>query len=408
MNYDQFFSADTGSMMRSPVRDLLSRYDRSRLISFAGGYPDPAVFPAAELAAISADILRENAAEALQYGASEGYLPLRELIAERYLREGVDVTAGEINITTSSQQAIDICTRILTDPGDVILCTIPTYLGALQSFRSFRADVVGVESVETCERTIFRAKEEGKRIKFFYVIPDFQNPSGITMTYDERVHLLEMAVKYDFLILEDTPYREIRYEGEQMPLIKALEQRFYGEKIAKGEAASRVVELGSFSKTFAPGFRLGWTLSPPEIAAKLTLAKQSADLCTPVFNQMVLERYIRSGSYDDNILKVTRYYKEKRDLILGLFEKFMPSGVSWTRPEGGLFLFLTLPEGSDTGELFRLALESYVAFVEGGVFHCNGTGKNTMRINYSFMPREKIEKGVEILAGVIADYLKIR
>ena len=231
-------------------------------------------------------------------------------------------------------------------------------------------------------------KAEGKRIKFLYMIPDFQNPSGESLTLEERKMLVELAARHDFLIVEDSPYRELRYEGEHVPTMYSLDP-------------GRVIHLGSFSKIFAPGFRLGWALADPEILDKIYVCKQSLDLCPPVFDQYVAAEFLRSGRLDANLKKSIALYKGKRDLLLDLLEKHMPEGVTWTHPEGGLFLFLTLPEGFDAVKFYDKALDAGVAYVAGEFFHPDGSGKNTMRMNFSFMSPERITEGVRLLAGLL-------
>jgi len=302
-----------------------------------------------------------------------------------------------VQITSSSQQGIDVCTRVLVDPGDVILTSSPSYLGALQSFRSYRADIRGVaHDADTdafraeYERVIAQAESEGKKIKFLYMIPDFQNPSGESLTLQERRMLVSLAQKHDFLIVEDSPYRELRYEGEPIPTMYSLDP-------------DRVIHLGSFSKIFAPGFRLGWAIAHPDILDKIYVCKQSLDLCPPIFDQYVAAEFLKSGRLDANLKKSIELYRSKRDLLLSQLEEHMPEGITWTHPEGGLFLFLTMPEGFDAVRFYDRALDAGVAYVAGEFFHPDGSGKNTMRMNFSFMSPQKIKEGVELLARLLYD-----
>jgi 2-aminoadipate transaminase len=288
---------------------------------------------------------------------------------------------------------------VLVDPGDVILTSSPSYLGALQSFRSYRADIRGVAHRKNLEEfrkayvdVVEQVKCEGKQVKFLYMIPDFQNPSGESLTLEERQMLVDLAAEYDFLIVEDSPYRELRYEGEPVPTMYSL-------------SPDRVIHLGSFSKIFAPGFRLGWAIAHPEILDKIYVCKQSLDLCPPIFDQYVAAEFLKSGRLDENLSRSIELYKGKRDLLLGLLEKYMPEGVSWTHPEGGLFLFLTMPEGFDAVKFYDTALDAGVAYVAGEFFHPDGSGKNTMRMNFSFMTHERIAEGVRLLAGLLNRYL---
>jgi 2-aminoadipate transaminase len=302
-----------------------------------------------------------------------------------------------VQITSSSQQGIDVCTRVLVNPGDVILTSNPSYLGALQSFCSYRADIRGIAHDEDLdalrrayEEEIARVKADGKEVKFLYMIPDFQNPSGESLTLEERKMLVDLASRHDFLIVEDSPYRELRYEGEHIPTMYSLDP-------------DRVIHLGSFSKIFAPGFRLGWAIAHPELLDKIYVCKQSLDLCPPIFDQYVAAEFLKSGRLDANLVKSIELYKGKRDLLLDLLQKHMPEGVSWTHPEGGLFLFLTMPEGFDAVKFYDVALEAGVAYVAGEFFHPDRSGKNTMRMNFSFMSPEKITEGVQLLAKLLTD-----
>ena len=374
MKYDKFFSEDVGSFMRSPVREIFKKVDLASIFSFAGGYPDAATFPIDDVRRISAQVLEKYGAKALQYGATQGVPELRQVIAQRY-----GVAVENVQITTSSQQGIDVCTRVLADPGDVILTTSPTYLGALQSFKSYRADIRTLEDYDW-----------EKPVKFCYVIPDFQNPSGETMSLAEREALVALAREHDFLIVEDSPYRELRYSGEPQPTLYSL-------------APERTLHLGSFSKVFAPGFRLGWILGPVELLDQIYVCKQSLDLCPPILDQYIAAEFMGSGALDANLQKSIALYRAKRDKMLALLEKYMPAGVSWTHPEGGLFLFLTLPEGVDTVALYDRALSAGVAYVAGSFFFVDGSHRNTMRLNFSFLDASRMEAGIKLLAEVIQE-----
>ncbi|MBP5172660.1 MAG: PLP-dependent aminotransferase family protein [Bacteroidales bacterium] len=379
MDYKKYFSADTESFMRSPVREIFRKVDLSQIYSFAGGYPSAETFPLETIKRLSAVVLEKYGAKALQYGATQGVPELREVISKRY---GVPV--DNIQITTSSQQGIDVCTRVLVDPGDVVLTTNPTYLGALQSFKSYRAEVVGIET----EKQIADLLAAGRKIKFFYAIPDFQNPSGQTMTLEQRVELVALARKYDFLVVEDSPYRELRYEGAPVQTIYSL-------------APERTLHLGSFSKIMAPGFRLGWVIGAPELLDMIYVCKQALDLCPPIMDQYMAAEFMGGGELDKNLAKTIELYRGKRDHLLSLLEKYMPDGVTWTHPEGGLFLFLTLPEGYDTVALYDRALAAGVAYVAGSFFYVDGSHRNTMRLNFSFLDTSRMEPGIKLLASLL-------
>ena len=392
--YTEKFSEDVASFFRSPVREIFKRVDLNAIYSFAGGYPSADTFPLEEIRQTMSGVIDKYQGRAFQYGATQGVPELREAVAKRY-----GVTVDRVQITSSSQQGIDVCTRVLVNPGDVILTSSPSYLGALQSFRSYRADIRGV--AHQTDIDLFRASyeavlqevaQEGKKVKFLYMIPDFQNPSGESLTLEERQMLVGLAQEYDFLIVEDSPYRELRYEGEHIPTMYSLDP-------------DRVIHLGSFSKIFAPGFRLGWAIAHPEILDKIYVCKQSLDLCPPIFDQYVAAEFLESEKLDANLTKSIELYKGKRDLMLSLLEEYMPKGVKWTHPEGGLFLFLTLPEGFDAVKFYDKALDAGVAYVAGEFFHPDGSGKNTMRMNFSFMSRERIPEGIKLLADLLAETL---
>ena len=393
--YDSIYSDDVRSFFRSPVREIFKKVDLNSIYSFAGGYPSAETFPLELIRQTMSDVIDKYAGKAFQYGATQGVPELREAVAARY---GVPVE--RVQITSSSQQGIDVCTRVLVNPGDVILTSSPSYLGALQSFCSYRAKIVGVPHnsdiqayKSAFESSIKMVLEEGGKIKFLYMIPDFQNPSGESLSLEEREMLVGLAEEYGFLIVEDSPYRELRYEGEHIPTMYSL-------------APDRVIHLGSFSKIFAPGFRLGWAIAHPDILDKIYVCKQSLDLCPPIFDQYVAAEFLSSGRLDENLAKSVALYKGKRDLLLSLLDEYMPEGVKWTHPEGGLFLFLTLPEGFDAVAFYDKALTAGVAYVAGEFFHPDRSGKNTMRLNFSFMSPEKIEAGVKVLAGLLHDELK--
>ena len=366
MDYRHLFSSDVPSFMRSPVREIFRKVDLSAICSFAGGYPAAVTFPVEDLRRLPG-------------------LVLDKAIAARY---GVPVS--KVQITTSSQQGIDVCTRILCDPRDVILTTEPTYLGALQSFKAYRADVRPITSVRPLEpgEVCADAPAPKPRYKFIYVIPDFNNPSGETMTLEERKANVALARKLNVVIVEDSPYRELRYSGEEVPTIYSL-------------APERTLHLGSFSKIFAPGFRLGWIIGPEELLEQIYICKQALDLCPPVFDQYMATEFLTSGALDANLVKTKAEYRRRRDLMVSLLEKYMPEGVKWTYPEGGLFLFLTLPEGIDTIEMYDEALSKGVAYVAGSFFFLDGSHRNTMRLNFSFVAEEKMEPGMKLLGEII-------
>ena len=382
MDYERLFSEDVHNFMRSPEREIFKKVYLNSIYSFAGGYPNACTFPLEDIKEISARVLDRYGAQALQYGATQGVTQLREAVAKRY---GVPV--ANVQISTSSQQGIDVCTRILADPGDVVLTSSPTYLGAIQSFKSYRCDIRAMRSWDEAGCGVDSATLA--RAKFCYVIPDFQNPSGETMSLEERKALIELSRKYGFLIIEDSPYRELRYSGKEQPTIYSL-------------APERTLHLGSFSKVFAPGFRLGWIIGDEALLDKIYVCKQALDLCPPVLDQYIAAEFLSSGALDRNLKKSIAYYRDKRDYMLALLDKYRPEGVDWTRPEGGLFLFLTLPEEIDSVKLYDRALSAGVAYVAGSFFYPDGSHRNTMRLNFSFLDKDRMEDGIRLLASLLA------
>ena len=389
-DYKKYFSEDVPSFLRSPVRDIFAKVDLSAICSFAGGYPAAVTFPTEAIKALSAQVLDKYGPKALQYGATQGVPELRQAIAARY---GVPVS--RVQITTSSQQGIDVCSRVFLDPGDIVLANNPVYLGALQSFRAYRAEVLPLTGEDRSDKGVRQACRPHRtedKTKFIYVIPDFNNPSGETMTLAEREALVAFARENDLLIVEDSPYRELRYSGEAVPTIYSL-------------APERTLHLGSFSKILAPGFRLGWIIGPEPLLEQIYICKQALDLCPPVFDQYIAAEYISSGELDRNLVGTIAEYRRRRDKMLGLLDRYMPAGTSWTHPEGGLFLFLTLPEGIDTVALYDEALTAGVAYVAGSFFYTDGSHRNTMRLNFSFIDEAKMEPGLRLLADLIRKHL---
>ncbi|MBO4427066.1 MAG: PLP-dependent aminotransferase family protein [Bacteroidales bacterium] len=376
MKYDGKYSSDVANFLRSPVREIFRRVDLNAICSFAGGYPDAATFPLEEMPALAARVVEKYGSKALQYGATQGVPELRQALGDRH---GVPVS--NIQITTSSQQGIDVSSRILLDPGDAVLAFSPVYLGVLQSFRSYRAEVVDLAQALESDAPVPKAK-------FIYLIPDFNNPSGETLTLEQRRKIVEYARGHELLIVEDSPYRELRYSGEPLPTIYSM-------------APERTLHLGSFSKIFAPGFRLGWIFGPEDILDKIYVCKQALDLCPPVFDQYLATEFLTGGALDANLAKSRELYRAKRDKMLALLDKYMPAGVSWTKPEGGLFLWATLPESIDTVALYDRALASGVAYVAGSFFYPDGSHRNTMRLNFSFLDASRMEEGVKLLAALL-------
>lgn len=399
---NRFLSASGKSLKRSAIREMLKLLQNPGMISFAGGLPAPETFPVEELKEIALEILEKNGPDGLQYGTTEGDPQLRKLLTERHNSQGLNIRTENLIITTGSQQGLDLLAKIFLDPGDYVICGLPSYLGGLNAFTSYGAKLKGITLdgngiiTEELEETVIKLKQFGKKIKFIYLIPDFQNPAGITLPDERRIKIIEIAEKYDLLIVEDSPYREIRFEGEPQKMMQELDK------------SGRVITLCSFSKIFAPGFRVGWMIGHPEILDRISMAKQTADLCTSPFVQKIIARYIEKGFLEKNLVKTIELYRGRRTLMINCFRKYMPDGVTWTEPHGGLFLFVTLPEQINTDKIFKKAIEKNVAFVAGSTFFCNNSGHNTMRINFSFSNYQEIETGVKRLAEVITDELRIK
>jgi 2-aminoadipate transaminase len=390
------------SMKRSAIREILKFLQNPEMNSFAGGLPAPETFPVDDLKEIVLEVLEEDGANALQYSTTEGDTLLRKMLIEKHRREGLELSIDNIIITTGSQQALDLIGRIFIDNDDYILCGLPSYLGGLNAFTAYGAKLKGIMldekgmNPDDLEETIINLNELGRKIKFIYIIPDFQNPAGITIPEDRRMRIIRIAQKYDILIVEDSPYRDVRFSGEPQRMMYQLDN------------SGRVLTLCTFSKIFAPGFRVGWVIGNPELLDKIVLAKQTADLCTSAFVQKIIARYLEKGLLEKNIRKTISLYSERRNFMIECFRKYLPEGVTWTEPEGGLFLFITLPSGIDTDKILNRAIEKNVAFVSGSTFFCDDTGHNTMRINFSFSKPALIEEGIKRLAGVIEEELSGR
>ena len=393
MDYKILFSDDVASFRSSPIREVLKKVDINKIYSFSGGYPAPETFPLDSLNSLTETVVAKYGKKTLQYGDTRGVPEFRKAIAERY-----DVDVEKVQVTSSSQQGIDVCARILLNPGDVVLCENPCYLGALNSFYSYQAEVVGLDlsqSFEASQRRIEKLEQilaEGKKIKFFYVIPDFQNPGGHTLSLAQRAEIVSLARRFGFLIVEDSPYREIRFEGEDVASIYSL-------------APDITLHLGSISKIFAPGLRLGWVIAEPELLNAIFVCKQSLDLCPSILGQYLALEFMESGALDKNLLESRKIYKHKRDLLEGLLEKYLPKGSTWTQPQGGLFIFVKLPESLDVTALFPEAISRGVAYVPGSFFYTDGSHRNTMRLSFSFIDEDKMEAGMQILSKLLEENL---
>jgi 2-aminoadipate transaminase len=395
-----FYSKNALSMRRSEIRELLKFTRQPDIISFAGGLPGPETFPVKDLEEISCQVLREKGTLALQYGPTEGELSFRQEIAKWLNREKAGIKPENILVTAGSQQGLDIISKIFLDPNDIILLELPSYIGGLQAFTAYRARMIGVPQnyegmrMDLLEKELERLAKKGKKPKFIYVVPDFQNPSGVTMPLERRKRLLELACQYEVPIIEDSPYRDLRYKGEAVPAIYSFDKENY------------VIALSTFSKLLSPGLRLAWIMAPTEWMDRMVVAKQSMDLCSPTYTQLMAAEYLRRGLLPRQIENIRKVYGRKLDAMLKALEKYMPKGVEWSKPEGGLFLWVKLPKKMSANDLFPKAIEKKVAYVVGSAFHCNGKGQNTMRLNFSFSTEQQIDEGIHRLAEVIKENMQ--
>ncbi|MCI5821291.1 MAG: PLP-dependent aminotransferase family protein [Elusimicrobia bacterium] len=401
MNYNELFSQVVHRSKASAIRELLKVIARPDIISFAGGLPDPDLFPTKEITDIMHDVLTTSPKQALQYGTTEGSLCLRkELVKLLAQTEHLSVTPDNMIVVSASQQALDMTARLFINPGDSIITASPTYLGALQAFQVAGADIVGAKSdeygvlAEDLEARLAGLQARGKKCKFVYLVPDFQNPTGTTIPEERRLKILEIVKKYNTFILEDSPYREVRFEGTAARTFYALD-----------EGKGNVITMFTFSKVFVPGFRLGFILGPEEIIRKYVILKQAMDLCTSPILQLAAAEYLKRGLLLAHVKQIIAVYRAKRDLMLKTLAELMPKGVSWTRPEGGLFLWLTLPKHLNATELLPKAIENKVAFVAGVDFYPQGNVFNDMRLNFSYSTPEQIVEGLKRLAQTIQENL---
>ena len=386
------FANRIDSLRASDIREILKITQRAEVISFAGGLPAPELFPVEEMKQISRLLMEESGRVALQYSTTEGYEPLRQKIAARIGRKfQTQASAEEVMITSGSQQALDFTGKLFLDAGDVVLCESPTYLAAISAFRAYQPEFIDVPTdddgmiIEELERILATTDN----VKLVYVIPDFQNPTGRTWSRERRRRFIETVSRYGVAVLEDNPYGELRFEGEILPSIKSMDRE------------GLVIGTGTFSKTFCPGMRIGWLVAAPPVIEKYVLIKQGADLCTSLRNQMEIDLFMERFDFEGNLVRLTELYRQRRNAMVAALEAMMPEGVSFTRPQGGLFLWVTLPERIKAIDLLKRCLEQNVAFVPGDSFFPNGGVENTLRLNYSNMPEDRIREGVARLAAAI-------
>lgn len=392
-----FYSKNALNMKRSEIRELLKISRIPGMISFAGGLPAPETFPVKELEEICSQVLRQKGATALQYGTTEGEASLREEISKWMMREKSTVKPENILVTTGSQQGLDIVSKVFLDPKDIVVLELPSYIGGLQAFTAYRAKMIGVSQdeegmrMDLLEKVLARLAKRKKKPKFIYVVPDFQNPSGVTLQLERRKKLLELAYEYEIPILEDSPYRDLRFKGESVPAIYSLDKE------------KQVIALGTFSKILCPGLRLAWIMAPSEWMDRMVVAKQSMDLCCPTYNQLIVAEFMKRGLMQKQVESIRKLYSKKVEAMLAALKKYMPKGVTWTHAEGGLFLWVRLPKNMNTNELLPKAIENKVAYVIGSAFYCNGKGQNTMRLNFSYPTEQQIDEGIQRLAKMIRE-----
>lgn len=403
-SWEHRYAHRTQGMKSSAIRELLKVSSLPGMISFGGGFPAPEVFPIEKFKEACDTVLTEMGKQALQYGATEGYQPLRELIASNAGKYGIQVSADNVLITTGSQQALDLLGKIFINRGDRILVESPTYLGALQAWNAYGCNYVTIDSDDDGMQTEQLHDLISTNIKFIYALPNFQNPSGTTLSLERRKQLIELANSQGVPIIEDDPYGQLRYEGEHLPPVVVLDDEIRSKEFPV--YSGNVIYTSTFSKILAPGLRLAWVVAPVDVIKKLVQAKQGSDLNTSTFNQFVAYELAKSPWMREHIQTIRKVYRERRDTMLKALENNMPEGTDWTKPKGGLFLWVKLPEGCDTTKLFPKAIEEKVAYVPGESFHPNGGGKNTMRLNFSACNPETIKIGIQRLGKMIKDQLK--
>src|SRR5215212_9337854 len=395
--YAGLFASRTSVMKSSAMRDLMAITERPEVISLAGGLPDTSTFPAESLAALLSKLAATDSARALQYAPTEGMAAVGEAIATVMAAEGMDVDPEDVLVTTGGQQVIDLVCKTLVDPGDVIVAEAPTYPGAVPAFSAYQADVVQIAMdddgmrVDELEETLERLEREGRRPKFIYTIPTFQNPAGVTMSLARRQRLVRIAHGRELLVLEDNPYGLLRYEGDPHPTLRELD---------RGEF---VIYLGTFSKILSPGIRLGWAEAPRPVLDKMNIGKQAADLCSSAMTQHFVAAYFEEGRWQEYVRSLTEIYRRRRDMMLDALAEHLPAEARWTHPEGGLFIWATLPDYIDTTDLLARALSENVAFVPGRAAYLDGRGGSSMRLNFSGVDDDDIREGVRRIGKVVRE-----
>ena len=396
----RLYSDRAGKMRKSVIRELLKVTQDPEIISFAGGLPNPHSFPIDDLFGVVESVMKHHGKTALQYGTTQGLKDLRETLAERARKDGIETDAENVIITSGSQQALDTVGKMFLNPGDIAICGLPTYLGGINAFRSYESNLAGIPldkdgmRMDVLEDTIKKFLKDDMIPKFIYVVPTFQNPAGVIMPESRRKKLIDIASEYDLVIVEDDPYSKLRYDCPHIKPIKSFDDE------------GRVIYMSTFSKILAPGFRIAWTIAPDKLTRKMIICKQALDLCTNPFAQFIVWEFTRSGSLDLHILKICEMYKPKRDIMMDAMGKYFPDGYVCYKPKGGMFAWVTLPKGIDTETMFLDAIKEKVAYVHGKAFHVNGGGERSMRLNFSYPSDEQIEIGMERLGNVAKQKLE--
>lgn len=401
ISFSSRLADETKYLRASEIRDLLKLTEGKNVISFAGGLPDPSTFPTEDIKKIIYDVLDTYSSQALQYGTTSGVTLLRKALVDFSSLRGITgITEDDITVTVGSEEALYLIFNTLINPGDIVIVEAPSYVSALNILRARRPELIGIEltqegmNLDKLEEVLKQLKNEGKTVKLLYTIPTAQNPGGVTMPLENRKRLLELASEYDFVIVEDDAYGFIVFDGESPPALKALDKE------------GRVLYLGTFSKILAPGFRLGWLIVQDRNYRRvIEMLKASIDLHTPTLTQYIAAEAIRRGIIINNIPKIRRIYKEKRDAMLEALEEYFPKDAEWSKPIGGMFVFAWLPKKINTTDMLMKAMERGVAYVPGAGFYPDLSGTNTMRINFSYPKIEEIQKGIKILGDTIKDEL---
>jgi DNA-binding transcriptional MocR family regulator len=394
------YAARTAGMTASEIRALFAVASRPEVVSLAGGMPNLAALPLDSLSAEIGELIATDGLVALQYGSAQGIVGLREQVCEIMALEGIKAHPDDVVITVGSQMGLDMVTRIFCDPGEVVMAEGPSYVGALGSFAAYQANVVHVAMdddglvPEALREAIAAVAASGRRAKFLYTIPNFHNPAGVTLAVARRAEILRICADAGVLVVEDNPYGLLGFDGQIYPALRSYDR-------------DNVVYLGSFSKTFAAGLRVGWVLAPHAVRERLVLAAESATLCPPTINQMIVSRYLSTHDWRGQIKKFQQTYRERRDAMLGALDQHLPAGCTWTRPDGGFYVWLTVPEGVDTKAMLPRAITARVAYASGTGFYADGLGSRQMRLSFCYPTPERIREGVRRLANVLADELEL-